>query len=81
MKKTIILLSIFILGILIFSGCTDVNIPDISDDLTKKMTIVTFTVSPSMIELGDTANLSWVVTGSDTIVNIDNGIGVGNILS
>ena len=39
------------------------------------MTIVTFTVAPSMIELGDTANLSWVVTGSDTSVNIDNGIG------
>jgi hypothetical protein len=57
---------------LIFCGCTDINI---SDDLTKKMTIVTFTVTPSIIELGDTANLSWVVTGSDTNVNINNGIG------
>ena len=75
MKKTIILLSILTLISIIFSGCTDINIPDISDDLTKKMTIVTFTVTPSIIELGDTANLSWVVTGSDTSVNIDNGIG------
>jgi len=75
MKKMIILLSILILVSLIFSGCTDINIPDISDDLTKKMTIVTFTVTPSIIEAGSTANLSWVVTGSDTIVNIDNGIG------
>jgi len=72
MKKTIILLSILMLVSIIFSGCTDVNIPD---DLTKKMAIVTFTVTPSIIELGDTANLSWVVTGSDTSVNIDNGIG------
>jgi len=75
MKKMIILLSILMLVSLILSGCTDVNIPDISDDLTKKMTIVNFTVTPSIIELGDTANLSWVVTGSDTMVNIDNGIG------
>ena len=36
MKKTIILISILILVSLIFSGCTDVNFPEISDDLTKK---------------------------------------------
>ncbi|MCJ7570952.1 MAG: hypothetical protein MUO82_03620 [Candidatus Thermoplasmatota archaeon] len=75
MKKMINLLIILIIVSLIFSGCTDVNVPEITDELTKKMTIVTFTVTPSIIEAGSTANLSWVVTGSDTTVNIDNGIG------
>lgn len=73
MKKIMILISIIILCSLAFSGCIDVS--DISDDLTKKMTIVTFTVTPTIIELGGNANLSWVVTGSDTVVSIDNGIG------
>ncbi len=72
MKKIIILLTILILVSLIFSGCTDVNNPDILPD---KMTIISFTVAPSVIESGGTANISWVVTGSDTNVNIDNGIG------
>jgi len=79
MKKMIILLSILILVSLIFSGCTDVNVPEITDELSKKSTIVTFIVSPSIIETGSTANLSWVVTGSDTRVNIDNGIGDVNL--
>jgi peptidyl-prolyl cis-trans isomerase A (cyclophilin A) len=73
MKKIIVLLSILMLISIIFSGCVDV--PEIPDEVTKKMTIVSFNVEPSVIELGDTANLSWVVTGSDTVVNIDNGIG------
>ena len=73
MKKTIISSIILIVISLVFSGCIDV--PELTDDLTKKMTIVTFTVTPSIINLGYAANLSWVVTGSDTIVNIDNGIG------
>jgi len=51
-----------------FSGCTD-------EDILEKMTIVSFVVNPSIIELGGTANLSWVVTGSDTTVSIDNDIG------
>jgi len=74
MKKTIILPIILIVISLVFSGC--IELPEITDDLTKKMTIVTFNVAPSIIEFGDIANLSWVVTGSDTIVDIDNGIGV-----
>jgi hypothetical protein len=75
MKKIIILSTILIFFCLIISGCTDINVPDIPDELTDKMTIVTFTVIPSIIELGQNANLSWMVNGSNTIVNIDNGIG------
>ena len=73
MKKIIVSLSILMLISIIFSGCVDV--PEIPDEVTKKMTIVSFNVEPTVIEAGDTANLSWVVTGSDTVVNIDNGIG------
>ena len=73
-KFRIVIIAMFlIIGVL--SGCTDLDVPDIPDEVTKKMTIVSFTVTPSIIQVGGTSNLSWVVTGSDTTVTIDNGIG------
>lgn len=39
-----------------------------------EISIASFDVTPSIINQGDSANLSWVVTGA-TSVNIDNGIG------
>ena len=76
MKKIVIFLIVLMMvSVGLLSGCTDINVPEIPDELTEKMTIITFTVIPSLIEVGDTANLSWIVTGSDTLVTIDNGIG------
>ncbi len=71
MKKQIIILGIFILLICVgLSGCEEVP-----DEFFEEMVIVSFTVEPSIIDIGETANLSWVVTGSDTTVTIDNEIG------
>jgi cyclophilin family peptidyl-prolyl cis-trans isomerase len=73
MKKQImalLLLSSFI--IINFSGCVDVG------ELTD-FSITTFSVEPSIINEGDTANISWVVMSAQT-VTIDNGVGnVSNI--
>lgn len=52
------------------SGCEEIH-----NEIFEKMAVVTFTVEPSIIEKGETANLSWAVTGSDTTVTIDNNIG------
>ena len=55
-----------------FSGCIDLG------DVTK-FSITSFNVEPSLISVGETANLSWVVMSAET-VSIDNGIGnVSNI--
>jgi peptidyl-prolyl cis-trans isomerase A (cyclophilin A) len=71
MKKGIILLIILmVISVGFLSGCDES-----ADDIVEKMTIVTFNVEPSIIDIGDTANLSWTVTGVDTTVTIDNGIG------
>jgi hypothetical protein len=41
---------------------------------TSEISIVSFDVTPSVIDVGASANLSWAVTGA-TSVSIDNGIG------
>jgi len=40
----------------------------------SQVTIVSFDITPSIIDFGEYANLSWVVTGA-TSVSIDNGVG------
>ncbi len=69
MKKTVIVIGVCLLStISFFSGC--VNIPE---ELTQ-FSIMSFDVEPSIINLGEYANLSWVVISAST-VTIDNGIG------
>ena len=68
MGKRIIVFGICILSLVVlFSGCVD--IPDES----IQFLITSFDVEPSIINQGETANLSWVVIGAIS-VNIDNGI-------
>jgi hypothetical protein len=69
MKKTVVVIGVCLLStISFFSGC--VNIPE---ELTQ-FSIMSFDVEPSIITLGEYANLSWVVISAST-VTIDNGIG------
>ena len=71
MKKVLILLiAVMVISVGFLSGCAD-----LPDEITDEMIIVSFNVDPSMIEVGESANLSWVVTGTDTTLTIDNGIG------
>jgi peptidyl-prolyl cis-trans isomerase A (cyclophilin A) len=71
MKKETISIVIFTLIIFVgLSGCQE-----LPKEIFDEMTIVKFTVEPSLINLGETANLSWVVNGSNTVVSIDNEIG------
>ena len=64
------LIALMVISVGFLSGCVE-----IPDEIVEEMVIVTFTVDPSLIDAGETANLSWVVTGMDTTVTIDNGIG------
>jgi len=57
------------------SGCMDINV---DEDITK-MSITSFNVEPDIIELGETAKLSWMVIGADT-VSIDNEIGLVSLM-
>jgi len=67
MKKNVIfLIIILMLSISSFSGCTESE--------TEKITIESFTISPTKIQNGDTSLLVWIVTGADSVL-IDNGIG------
>ena len=71
MKKAyILLIALMVISVGFLSGCVD-----IPDEITDEMVIVSFNVDPTMIDVGDSANLSWVVTGTDTSLTIDNGIG------
>ena len=71
MKKiAILLIALMVIGVGLLSGCVD-----LPDEITDEMIIVSFNVDPSMIDVGDSANLSWVVTGTDTTLTIDNGVG------
>ncbi len=71
MKKTaILLIALMVVSVGFLSGCEE-----IPNEIFEDMSVITFTVEPSIIEVGETANLSWVVTGSDTTVTIDNEIG------
>ena len=75
MKKQLIIIGIVVLLLVVgFGGCTDIDFGEVT-----QFSITTFKVEPSLIEAGDTANLSWIVMSAQ-IVSIDNGIGnVSNI--
>jgi len=71
MKKiSILLIALMVISVGFLSGCEEST-----DAIIEKMAVVTFTVEPSLINIGETANLSWAVTGADTTVTIDNEIG------
>jgi hypothetical protein len=71
MKKIgIVLISLIVISLSFLSGCADVEIPE---DLLQ-FQISSFSVEPSIINLGESANLSWVVIGGSS-ASIDNGIG------
>ena len=74
-KITIMLIVLMLVGIGFLSGCEDV-----SREITP-LSIVSFDVEPKVINQGEYANLSWVVSGASSIT-IDNEIGnvtlVGN---
>ena len=60
-----------------FSGCSDLDLGNL-DEVTQ-FSITAFNVEPSLIEQGQTANLSWTVMSAQS-VTIDQGIGnVSNI--
>jgi len=71
----ILLVALLCTGILI-SGCSE--LPVFLHQLIKengKPVVVTFAVSPAIVEEGQETALNWVVTGAQT-VSIDNGIGL-----
>jgi hypothetical protein len=69
MKKQLVIVGITLVLIIVgFSGCINVR-----KELTQ-FSIVSFDVEPSIINQGESANLSWVVIGASS-VNIDNWIG------
>ena len=66
--------TIMLLFTIIFTGCADLDL----DELTQ-FSIVSFEIQPQIIHNGESANLSWVVTGAQTAY-IDHGVGnVSNI--
>jgi len=67
MKKEIIVLTSILSLAVILSGCADISYEGTPS-------ITSFIVNPSIINQGETANLSWIVVGA-TSINIDNGIG------
>ena len=70
-KENVLVLTIILIGsIFWFSGC--------SNSSEEAVTIVSFKVSPSKIQCGDTTVISWNVKGADK-VTIDNGIGRVNL--
>ncbi|MCK5459012.1 MAG: hypothetical protein KAI20_03915 [Thermoplasmatales archaeon] len=80
-KVSILLIAMMMIGIGFLSGCVDMpdEIVDIPDEILDEMVIVSFNVEPSIIDVGDSANLSWVITGTDTTPTINNGIGDVNL--
>jgi len=68
-KKLIILIITTLLNLGLISGCIEQNI-EVSD----KLQILLFQITPTFIDEGDTANLSWSVAGAE-VVTIDNDIG------
>ena len=54
---------------IIFTGCTDLDL-----DILTQFSIVSFEIQPQIIHNGESANLSWVVTGAQTAY-IDHGVG------
>jgi len=72
MKKFFILsLALLIVPLVLVAGCTaKAQVPNAKPS-------VTFTTEPSAINPGDSSNLTWNVTGANS-VSIDHGIGVVN---
>jgi len=71
MKKHLIVFGIiFVLLIICFSGCINIDENEDNNDIS----IIYFKINPGNIKIGQTANLSWNVVGAD-IVSINNGIG------
>ena len=68
MKK---LVPLFLLAVMLIAGCTGQSTG--GDDKWQPR-IVSFNASPSSISTGESSNLSWTVTGANT-VNVDQGIG------
>jgi hypothetical protein len=68
-KITILIIALIIINIGFFSGCNEET-----KEKSNPMKIHYFYVSHTQIESGETANLSWNVTGATT-VSIDNNIG------
>jgi hypothetical protein len=70
MKKMVMAtIMILVSSILFLAGCTEET-----GEVSESLSIELFTVTPGMINYGETANLSWEVKGA-TEVSIDNGIG------
>ncbi|PNX48781.1 MAG: hypothetical protein BV459_01550, partial [Thermoplasmata archaeon M11B2D] len=70
MNKTVLMSAVCLVSIVsLLSGCINVPMDDI-----MQFSIFSFEVDPSVINPGQSANLSWVVFGAAT-VHIDNGIG------
>jgi peptidyl-prolyl cis-trans isomerase A (cyclophilin A) len=69
-QQLVVIGMIFLFVFVGLSGCEEVP-----EEIVAEMTISSFTVEPSIIKPGETANLSWIVTGSKTTVWIDNEIG------
>ena len=70
MKKQVIVFGIIILFISVgLSGCNEQT-----NEISNPMIINNFQVTPNIIQVGGTANLTWDVVGA-IVVNIDNGIG------
>ena len=81
MKKHSILISVIILILVIFSGCSENNNTNKNNSILKP-SIIMFNVSENVITEGETTKLFWEVINAE-LVSIDNGIGVvglkGNI--
>ncbi len=71
MKKIkITLIALMVVSVGFLSGCNELE--NSTDSI--QLSIINFDVYPSIINMGETTNLSWNVTGAIT-VRIDNGIG------
>ena len=71
MKKiAMLLIALMVVSLGLLSGCNEVE--KCTDSV--QLSIISFEVDPSIIKKGETANLSWFVTGATT-QRIDNGIG------
>ena len=76
-KGSFVTVLILFLFSILFSGCLEENVSNVSNK--GKMIINSFNVFPSIISKGDTANISWDVSGAMS-VEINMGVGsVGNL--
>ena len=79
-KKQVTIVAMLILLIVGFCGCNEnreISSDDIIDEVVP-LSISSFKFIPSEIEIGETASLSWNVTGAISLF-IDNGVGIVNL--